>query len=115
MNEVEKVKEICKGRGIAISKLEKDCGFCNGYIGGLKKGVFPSDRLMKIANYLDIPLNELSQTAAAMPVDYIVKTDNETEIRIGNDVKEALEGPYKDLLIAYAKKLNELRKLEEEP
>ena len=114
MNEVEKVKEICKERGIAISKLEKDCGFCNGYIGGLKKGVFPSDRLMKIAKYLDIPLNELSQTAAAMPVDYIVKLDNGCEILVETEIKEALDGPYKDRLLAYAKKLNELRKMDEE-
>lgn len=114
MNEVEKVKEICKERGIAISKLEKDCGFCNGYIGGLKKGVFPSDRLIKIAKYLDVPLNELSQTAASMPVDYIVKIDNGDEILIETDIKEALEGPYKDRLLAYAKKLNELRKMDEE-
>jgi hypothetical protein len=49
LNEVEKVKKICINRNIPISKLEKECGFCNGYIGQLKKGIFPSDRLIKIA------------------------------------------------------------------
>ena len=39
MNSVEKVKAICKERKIAISKLEKDLGFSNGYIGQLRKGV----------------------------------------------------------------------------
>lgn len=54
MNSVERVRAICKERKIAISKLEKDLGFANGYIGQLRKGVFPSDRLSAIANYLSV-------------------------------------------------------------
>ena len=52
MNSVERVRSICKERKIAISKLEKDLGFSNGYIGQLRKGVFPADRLAAIAGYL---------------------------------------------------------------
>ena len=54
MNSVERVKQICKERKIPISRLEKDLGFSNGYIGQLKKGSFPADRLSKIASYLDL-------------------------------------------------------------
>lgn len=54
MNSVERVKLICKSRNIPISKLERELGFSNGYIGQLKKGVFPDDRLRKIANYLEL-------------------------------------------------------------
>lgn len=54
MNSVERVKEICKTRKIPISKLEKELGYANGYIGQLRKGVFPADRLQEIANYLDV-------------------------------------------------------------
>ena len=54
MNSVERVKALCKERKIPISKLEKDLGFSNGYIGQLRKGVFPSDRLIVIASYLDV-------------------------------------------------------------
>ena len=54
MNSVESVKAICKERKIPISKLEKDLGFANGYISQLKKGVFPSDRLRMIAEYLGV-------------------------------------------------------------
>lgn len=54
MNSVERVKNLCKERKIPISKLEKDLGFSNGYIGQLRKGVFPSDRLVLIANYLNV-------------------------------------------------------------
>lgn len=38
MNSVERVKAICKERKIPISRLEKDLGFANGYIGQLRKG-----------------------------------------------------------------------------
>lgn len=54
MNSVERVKKICKERNIPISKLEKDLGYSNGYIGQLRKGVFPSDRLADIAEYLNL-------------------------------------------------------------
>ena len=54
MNSVERVKTICKDRKIPISKLERDLGFANGYIGQLRKGVLPDDRLLQIAEYLSV-------------------------------------------------------------
>lgn len=60
MNSVERVKSICKDRKIAISKLEKDLGFSNGYIGQLRKGVFPADRLIAISEYLDLSVDFLA-------------------------------------------------------
>ena len=54
MNSVERVRAICKERKIAISKLEKDLGYGNGYISQLRKGTFPADRLMEICEYLSI-------------------------------------------------------------
>lgn len=54
MNGVDRVKAICKERKIPISKLERDLGYANGYISQLRKGVFPSDRLMEIAEYLSV-------------------------------------------------------------
>lgn len=54
MNTVQRIKTICKERKIAISTLERACGFANGYIGQLKKGSVPDDRLIKIADYLNV-------------------------------------------------------------
>lgn len=54
MDMVTCIKMICKERRIPISKLEKDCGFSNGYIRSLKKGILPADRLAKIADYLGV-------------------------------------------------------------
>ena len=59
MNSVERVKTICRERKIPISRLEKELNFANGYIGQLKKGTFPDDRLLMIANYLDVPVETL--------------------------------------------------------
>lgn len=54
MNSVERVKQICKERGIAVSKLERDLGYGNAYVSQLRKGKFPADRLHQIAEYLNV-------------------------------------------------------------
>lgn len=60
MNSVERAKELLKQKGISIHKAEMDLGFSNGYIGQLRKGTFPDDRLHKIANYLGVSAEYLS-------------------------------------------------------
>ena len=72
MNSVEKVKAICKERHIPISRLERDCGFSNGYINQLRRGVFTYDRLIKIADYLGISPSEIAngeKEKTAIPED----------------------------------------------
>lgn len=59
MNSVDRIKAICKERKIAISKLEKDLGFSNGYIGQLRKGTLPDGRLFKVAEYLNVSVDYL--------------------------------------------------------
>lgn len=66
-NSVDEVKKICKKRKIPISRLEKDCGFSNGYIRGLREGNFPADRLLRISKYLNLSVEYL--TTGNMP-DY---------------------------------------------
>lgn len=61
MNIVETVKSLCKERKIPISKLEKDCGFSNGYIAQLRKGTMPYDRLVIVARYLGISLGDIGE------------------------------------------------------
>lgn len=67
MNSVELIKMICKERKIPISKLEKECGFSNGYFSSLKKGVLPSDRLKKVADYLHLDVEYLSTGVHSAP------------------------------------------------
>lgn len=59
MNSVDIIKKVCKERKIPISRLERDLGYGNGYIGQLRKGTIPSDRAIEIADYLDINLQYL--------------------------------------------------------
>lgn len=54
MNFSEKIRFLCKEKGIRVSRLEKDLGFGNGYILTLKDKM-PTDRAVKIAEYLDLP------------------------------------------------------------
>ena len=60
MNTVERVRNICKSRKIPIMKLENDCGLSNGYIGNLKKGSVPNDKLYLIAQYLHVSMEYLT-------------------------------------------------------
>lgn len=99
MNTVERIKMICKERNIPISKLESDCKFGNGYIGQLRKGTIPDDRLLIISKYLNLS------------VDYLIT---------GEDL--AVETAYKDLALSkmddrlkeYALKLSKLPAKEQE-
>lgn len=59
MDQVALVKSLCEQRGISIAKLERDCGFSNGYIRGLRRGMLPSDRAQVIADYFGITLEYL--------------------------------------------------------
>lgn len=70
MSTVDRIKQICKERRIPLSRLEKDCGFANGYIGQLKKGSLPDDRLVKVAEYLGVS-TEYIQTGTVSPTYYI--------------------------------------------
>lgn len=59
MTAVEKVILLCKERKIPVSKLEKDLGFSNGYIRGLKTGKIAAERVKAIGDYLDVPYGEI--------------------------------------------------------
>ena len=59
MGVIDRIKMICKNKGIAISRLEKECGFANAYLVRLKKDAIPADRLKKIAEVLDVPMGYL--------------------------------------------------------
>lgn len=117
MNSVERVKKICKERNIPISKLEKDLGYSNGYIGQLRKGVFPSDRLADIAEYLNLSVSYL-MTGEERKESPIYYTNDETaaaaqkifeEDKILFDVYRSTD---KDRLVEYAKRLKALRDME---
>lgn len=56
MGTLSKIKELCESRNVAISRLEKDCGFSNASIKALRNEDVPFDRVVKIARYFDVSL-----------------------------------------------------------
>lgn len=53
-NSVEFVRTLCQERKIAVSKLEKDLGYGNGYFNAKKQSKIPYDRAVEIAEYLSV-------------------------------------------------------------
>lgn len=53
-NSVAFVRELCRQKGIAVSRLEADCGFSNGYLNPKKMTKLPYDRAQVIARYLEV-------------------------------------------------------------
>lgn len=69
MNTVDRIKMILKERNIPVSRLEKELGFGNGYLRGLKKGSIVDDRLEKIANYLGVSSQYLRTGSSMLASD----------------------------------------------
>ena len=59
MTIVEKIRDICRARRIPISRLEQDLHFSNGYLNPKKTKEIPSDRLAAIAEYFDVPIENI--------------------------------------------------------
>lgn len=95
MNTVERIKKLCKDNKIAISKLEKDLGFGNGYIGQLRKGVVPNDRLKMIADYFNVSMHFLA-------------TGEELEFSVEMAQKDLALSNMSERLKEYALKLSEM-------
>lgn len=58
-NSIQYVREICKQKGIPVSRLERECGFANGYLNPQKLQKLPYDRAVIIARYLDLSIDYL--------------------------------------------------------
>lgn len=104
MNSVDRVKAICKERKIPISKLEKDLGFANGYIGQLKKGVFPDDRLAKIARYLNVDISYLL-SGEKNPVT--IGDGEDEKHKLVNSLFDCCSPEDQDLAIDFLKRLSQ--------
>lgn len=60
---VDKIKALCKEKGISIYKLEKELGIGNGTIGRWDKSAPNYSRLKAVANYFGVPVSELTEEA----------------------------------------------------
>lgn len=53
---LDKVKTLCKSRGISINRLEQELEFSQGSLGKMGDSIPKADRLHKIAEYFDVPM-----------------------------------------------------------
>lgn len=58
-NSVQYVRDVCESQNISISRLEKDCGFSNGYLNPKKMKKISYDRAVIIAKYLNISADSI--------------------------------------------------------
>ncbi|WP_024347999.1 hypothetical protein [Lacrimispora indolis] len=82
---VEYVRDICKKRKIAISTLEKECGFANGYLNPKKVTKIPYDRAVLISNYLNVDINNI------LGVETPAKEEPELNVRDRRDIAKDLD------------------------
>lgn len=100
MTPVDRIKDICKERKIAISRLEQALGFSNGYIRSLKNGMLPADKLRNVADYLEVSLDllmtgeESNKDVKNIEYDWIINQEH---------IIEKLTPSNRDALAQYAK------------
>ena len=56
-NSVQFVRDLCQKNKVSVAKLERDCGFSNGYLNPKKMSKLPYDRALAIAQYLNVPVD----------------------------------------------------------
>lgn len=61
MSAVDKIRELCKQKGISIKALEQELGYSNGSI--TKPKTLPADRLHEIAKYFKVSMEYLLSDA----------------------------------------------------
>ena len=52
----DKIKKLCKERGVSISHVEEACGFSRGYLGKWNNIVPSVINARKVADYFKVPL-----------------------------------------------------------
>lgn len=117
----ERIKSLCKSHGISMNKLEDTLGFGKGYISKLGNSTPNTAKIKKIADYFNVSIEYLitgkePKEESSDQGYYIDEETAKTAQEIYNNDKilfDVYKTADKDRLIAYAKKLSELRKLEE--
>lgn len=72
MNSVDVLLALCKHRKIAVSRVERDLKYGNGYFKSLKKREIPGNRLSEVADYFGVTVDYL---LGATPESYLLGTE----------------------------------------
>lgn len=72
MSSVDVLLALCKQRKIAVSRVERDLKYGNGYFKSLKKKEIPGTRLSELADYFGVTMDFL---LGATPESYLLGTE----------------------------------------
>lgn len=70
---VNKIRELCKQKGISVSQMELELGFSLGLISRWSKTSPSIDKIIEVANYLEISLDELTGRGKKKEKDRLVR------------------------------------------
>ena len=116
MNFYSRIENLRKSKGISQGALEKELGFSNGSVSKWKNSMPTPERLKKLADFFQVSVDYLvtgemdSSSSLSLDIE-TVETAHQiyTYDKVLFDVYRSAD---KDRLVAYAKKLKELRDLE---
>ena len=118
MNTIDIIKDLCKKKGISLKALEKELEYSNGSLAKAK--VIPSDRILELSKYFDVSMEYLmtgeEKEKEGVEAYYLNDETAKTAQEIYENDKilfDVYRSADKNRLIEYAKKLMELRKMEE--
>jgi len=117
MNFYERIESLRKEKGISQGALEKELGFSNGSVSKWKTSMPTPERLQKLAEFFHVSVDYLvTGNIATTSGQYFLDADTaETAHRICQNDKVLFDvycSADKDRLVAYARKLKELRDME---
>ncbi len=86
MSRYEKIKMLCKERGITVTGLEKELGIARGSLSKIDKNQPGADRLKKLSDYFDLPVEYFldDQISGQQEVYY----ENEETARLAQEMFE---------------------------
>ena len=83
---------LCKKQNLAVTALERELGFGRGSIGKLRNGKTTFDRLQKIANYFDVPVEYLLNVEDFSSTENPLTSKDERDIaKTVNELMEKLD------------------------
>ena len=99
---IEYIRAKCKENGGSVAKMERDCGFGNGYFNPKKLKRIPYEKAVIIAEYLNVPLNKVWK--AEQKENPTVQTDSEVDevtIELMDIIQNGTDEDRQDLLEMY--------------
>ena len=101
MTKYERIKALCKDRGVTITGLEKELGFARGSLSKIDKNKPSYERLAKLANYFGVPIDYFSDDVPTSGQDesYYLYDEARENLRFLN------ENPEYKVLLSSSRKL----------